>query len=72
MESAQGLAITSPHATPISAPHATPNTFGNWGDTYDPFGPSMLNPHNVGATAIEGNVDMAQISVPFTSFGSFG
>ena len=32
----------------------------------------MLNPHNTGATTVEGNVDMAQTSVPFTSFGSFG
>ena len=72
MESDRITAISSPQSILVSTFQGPPSTSRNWRDTYDPFGPSMLNPHNIGTTATEDHIDMAQTSVPFTLFGSFG
>ena len=72
MESEQIPTISSPWPILVSAIQATANKSRNWRDTYDPFGFSTLNPHNMGATAAEDNVEMAQTSLPFTSWALFG
>ena len=71
MVSEQSPIILTPMSISVSNALVTAITSGNWRDTYDPFGPSILNPHNTGASAAEGSVTMAQTSVPFTSWGSF-
>ena len=74
VESGQNPAISTPMPIPISNATATASTCTNWRDTYDSFGPSMLNPRNTGATAVDSNVKVAQTArtVRFSSLQSFG
>ena len=67
MDSEQSPAISSLQSIPASTCQATPSASGNWRDAYHPFGPSMLDPHNTGASTAEYNISMAQTSVSFAS-----
>ena len=60
MVSEQSPIILTPMSISVSNALVTAITSGNWRDTYDPFGPSMLNPHNTGTTTADSNVNSAQ------------
>ena len=56
----QNPAILTPMSISVSNALVTSSTSGNWRDTYAPFGPSMLNPHNTGPTTADSNINAAQ------------